>query len=126
MIMVIEITIEDIKEGILDTPNIMQVVMCYGATCGPCSFTMPHYEETERHFKTLTTNINFYKINAWEPEEQKKFCEQYWAVSGVPTFKVFYNSQEAFTRTGGGDFSVISLMVNDAITEVYKKFGVKI
>lgn len=124
--MVTEITLTNIEEGLLDETGILLVLMCYGTTCGPCKFTIPHFQEAANFYSNITPNIKFYMINAWEPLEQRQFLEQMWEIKGVPTFKLIYNSEEVSSRSGGGDFNIIKEMVETGINETFNKFGVKI
>lgn len=88
--MIIELTPDNFfdyvkKEGPL------HVVMHYGATCGPCKMTLPHYEKVETHFIDFqVTNVKFYKFNQWE-QTYKEFIEtNNLKTNGVPTFRYFY------------------------------------
>lgn len=88
--MIIELTPETYfqyvkKEGPL------HVIMHYGATCGPCKITMPHYEIVSSHFiEYNVTNVKFYRFHQWEPGYMQFIEENNLKTSGVPTFKYYY------------------------------------
>jgi thiol-disulfide isomerase/thioredoxin len=124
--MVIEITMDDLKVALPEPDDIMRVVMFYGATCGPCKRTMPNYETVAQYFTLKNSPIAFYRINAWEPIEQKEYCEQVWNIDGVPHFKVFLHGYEILTKQGGGDETVMFKFLQDAVDEAFKQRGVKI
>jgi len=98
----------------------MHVLMFFGATCGPCKATMPHYESAASYFDKLNANIKFYRINAWEPQEQKDYCLETWGVKGVPHFKVFYKGQQIHTREGGGDETAMLGFIQEAVDTAFR------
>lgn len=119
--MVTEITMADMRpESGLPPDNAMHVVMFYGATCGPCKGTMPHYESAAQFFTNLGASMKFYRINAWEPEEQKTYCSEVWQVTGVPTFKVFFKGQNVHTRVGGGDETAMLEFLQECVDIAFK------
>lgn len=122
--MVTEITMHDMQPGSgLPPDNNMHVVMFYGATCGPCKATMPHYEVVSNFFEQNGAPIKLHKIHAWEEGEQKEYCSTVWGINGVPHFKVFYRGEVISIRDGGGDEPAMTKFVLDAIDEVFKRFG---
>jgi thiol-disulfide isomerase/thioredoxin len=88
--MIVELTPETFFEHV-KTEGPLHVVMHYGATCGPCKMTMPHYERVEQHFMDYNvTNVKFYKFHQWE-NDYKEFIETNdLKADGVPTFRYFY------------------------------------
>ena len=73
--MIIDLTPETFFEHI-NKEGPLHVVMHYGATCGPCKNTMPHYEILERHFLEYNfTNVKFYRFHQWQ-NEYKSFIEE--------------------------------------------------
>lgn len=88
--MIIELTPDNYFEHV-NTHGPLHVVMHFGATCGPCKKTMPHYSLVEEHFvRHNVTNVKFYWFHQWEPS-YKPFIEEYnLKTNGVPCFKYFY------------------------------------
>ena len=124
--MVTEITMNEMVNGIpLKTYNDMYVIMFYGPTCGPCKATMPNYEAVAKFYLEKGVHIQFFKINAWEPEEQTVYCKETWGIQGVPHFKVFCRSEQVIEKVGGGDEETMKQFVQDAIYETLKKFQEK-
>ena len=69
----------------------LHVVMHYGANCGPCKITMPHYEKVRLHFLEYSvTNVKFYRFHQWEPSYKEFIQENNLSTNGVPTFRYFY------------------------------------
>lgn len=124
--MVTEITMHDMLNAEPSPDDDLRIVMFFGATCGPCKATMPNYELAAEYYSKLTSNIKFYKINAWEPKEQLEFCNKYFNLQGVPNFKVFCRGQIVLEKIGGGDESTMKQFVQNSIDETFKKFGVRI
>lgn len=124
--MVTEITMNDMNVGHEDTDTLMRVVMFYGATCGPCKRTMPHYETVAKYFTLKKSPVLFYRINAWEPVEQKEYCEQTWGIQGVPNFKAFVLGNVIHTRQGGGDEEQMFKFLQECVDEAFKQCGVRI
>lgn len=121
--MVTEITMEDMVAGGIYTTDRASVVMFYGATCGPCKATLPHYEEIAQHFTSRGASIDFFKIHAWENEEQKTYCRETWGIDGVPQFKVLYNGEAILDRRGGGDYNTMSAFIQDAVDIIFRTHG---
>lgn len=124
--MIQEITMTEMAEGLPAPDNDMRVVMFFGPTCGPCQATMPNYELSAEYYTSKNAPIKFFRINAWEPEEQKTYCYETWKIAGVPHFKVFYKGDMILERVGGGDQQTMDKFIHDGIDEVYKRFGDKI
>jgi thiol-disulfide isomerase/thioredoxin len=124
--MVTEITLEEMSKSSPEPDDDMRVLMFYGATCGPCKRTMPHYETVANYFSSKMSPVLFYKINAWEPLEQKLFCEKVWGTKGVPHFKVFLRGKEILSRQGAGDEEQMFKFLQNAIDEAFKQCGVRI
>lgn len=124
--MVEEITMVDMATGLPAPDNYMRIVMFFGATCGPCKATMPNYEAASDFFQERNALVKCFKINSWEPEDQKKYCEDVWQIKGVPTFKTFYKGEMILEKVGGGDETTMRKFIHDGIDEVFKKFGDKI
>lgn len=123
--MVTEITMNDMLTPLPEPDNTIRVVMFYGATCGPCKATMPYYELVSNMFENLPLEIKFFKINAWEPEEQKKFVSEVYGVQGVPHFRVFFRGDFVVDRIGGGDEVALRQFIYRAIDEVFIRYGGK-
>lgn len=124
--MVTELTMNDMNTGQNDSDSLLRIVMFYGATCGPCKRTMPHYETVAQYFTAKQSPILFYRINAWEPFEQKEYCETVWSVKGVPHFKAFLLGANIHTRQGGGDEEKMFKFLQECIDEAFKQYGVRI
>jgi thiol-disulfide isomerase/thioredoxin len=124
--MVTEITMHEMATGTTVSDNDMRVVMFFGSTCGPCIATRPHYEESANFFTEKTSRIKFFRINAWEPEEQKVYCTEIWGVQGVPHFKIFCRGEQVIEKIGGGDTPTMMKFIHEGIDEVFKRFGDKI
>jgi thiol-disulfide isomerase/thioredoxin len=88
--MIVELTPETYFENV-KKEGPLHLVMHYGATCGPCKATMPHYERVEAHFLEYNvTNVKFYKFHQWEPEYKEFIETNNLKTNGVPTFRYFY------------------------------------
>lgn len=124
--MITELNLQQLVQPESTIDNSIRILMCFGSTCGPCKATMPFYEKTAEFYTNKTARIKFYKINAWEPNDQKEYCYNVLKITGVPHFKVFYNGEEILERSGGGDDEALKKFVHDAIDEVFKRFGEKI
>ena len=124
--MVIDITMENLTPEKLPVDGNMHVVMFFGPTCGPCKATMPYYEETANFYVNAGAKIKFYRIDAWNPPEQKQFCTETWGVRGVPHFKMFYNGSEIKSRVGGGDGEILRQEIHGAVDEIFKQHNVRI
>ena len=124
--MVTEITKDEMNTGHEHIDQILRIVMFYGATCGPCKRTMPHYETVAQYFTAKNSPILFYRINAWEPVEQKEYCEKVWEIKGVPNFKAFLMGALIHTRQGGGDEQQMFKFLQECIDESFKQYGVRI
>jgi thiol-disulfide isomerase/thioredoxin len=120
--MVTEITMHEMLTPQVTPDNSIHVVMFYGPTCGPCKATMPNYELVANLFEGKPIQINFFKINAWEPVEQLQFCKETYGINGVPHFKVFCRGEEIKQKSGGGDEPIMREFINDAIYEATAKF----
>lgn len=123
--MVTEITMEDMKIPLPEPDNAIRIVMFYGATCGPCKATTPHYEAVSNLFESMPIEIKFFKINAWEPPEQREFVSQVYGVGGVPHFRAFFRGQFLIDKVGGGDETAMKKFTYDVIDEVFKRYGGK-
>lgn len=124
--MVTELTMNDMNTGQNDSDSLLRIVMFYGATCGPCKRTMPHYETVAQYFTEKQSPILFYRINAWEPLEQKEYCENVWGIKGVPNFKAFLLGANIHTKQGGGDEQTMMKFLQECIDEAFKQYGVRI
>lgn len=123
--MVTEITMDEMNTGHEQADQFLRVVMFYGATCGPCKRTMPHYETVAEYFTAKQSPILFYRINAWDPQ-QKEYCEKVWEVTGVPNFKAFLSGTLIHTRQGSGDESTMFKFLQECVDEAFKQHGVRI
>lgn len=124
--MIVEITKKDMERGLPTPDNDIRVVMFYGPTCGPCKATMPNYEIASDFYNKKTNRIKFFKINAWEPQEQAKYCNEVWNIQGVPHFKAFCRGEMILDKVGGGDEEMMKKFIHDIIDEAFKKFGERI
>lgn len=124
--MITEITKHEMEKGLPTPDKDIRIVMFFGSTCGPCKATMPHYETASNFYNSKTDRIQFYRINAWEPEEQAKYCAEIWGVQGVPNFKAFCRGEVILEKTGGGDEPTMKKFIHDVIDEAFKRFGERI
>lgn len=99
--MILELTPENFFENI-HKEGPLHVIMHYGATCGPCKSTMPHYEVLVNHFiEHKITNVKFYRFHQWE-QSYKPFIEEHQLkVPGVPTFRYYYFGERLHEVTAG-------------------------
>jgi thiol-disulfide isomerase/thioredoxin len=124
--MVTEITMNEMVAGLPVPDNDLRVVMFFGTSCGPCQATRPHYEATAKFFVEKTTRVQFFRINAWEPVEQKVYCEETWGIRGVPHFKIFCRGEQILEKVGGGDEQTMMKFIHDGIDIAFKQFGERI
>ena len=124
--MVTEISMHEMVAGLPVPDNDIRVVMFFGPTCGPCQATQPHYEAAAKFFVEKNARIQFFRINAWEPEEQKVYCIETWGVQGVPHFKLFCYGEQILEKVGGGDEATMMKFIHDGIDEAFKRFGERI
>lgn len=88
--MIVELTPDTFFENV-NKEGPLHIVMHYGATCGPCKVTMPHYEVLESHFKQYNIkNVKFYRFHHWQPEYKSFIEENSLKTNGVPTFRCYY------------------------------------
>jgi thiol-disulfide isomerase/thioredoxin len=88
--MIIDLTPENFFEYV-HKEGPLHVVMHYGATCGPCKATMPHYEILVNHFKEYNiSNVKFYRFHQWDSTYKPFIEEHQLTVQGVPTFRYYY------------------------------------
>lgn len=122
--MVIELEMKDLMTPVAEPKeNDTRVIMFYGKGCGPCTATMPHYEEAVQFYESKGVKIEFHKINAWEPEEQKNFCTEIMGVTGVPHFKAFCRGELITEKVGGGDTVTMKQFIHEVVDEAFKRFG---
>lgn len=124
--MITDITMNEIIHGLPNPDADLHVLMFFGPACGPCKATMPHYEAAAKFYIEKGARIKFYRINAWEPDEQATFCTDKLGVNGVPTFRTYCNSQQLSEKVGGGDEDTMKQYISEAIGEAFKRFGEKI
>jgi len=124
--MVTEIMMDDMTRPLPEPDNVIRVVMFYGAGCGPCKATMPHYETISDMFDGMPIDIKFFRINAWEPPEQREFVSKVYGISGVPHFRVFFRGEYVIDKVGGGDEPTMKKFIYQAIDEVFKRYGGKV
>lgn len=124
--MITEITMQDMQTGLPTPDNDIRIVMFYGPGCGPCKATIPNYEAAASFFKSKGARIEFFRINAWEPEEQKVYIAETWGISGVPHFKAFCRGEQIADRSGGGDEETMRKFIHDCVDEAFKRFGERI
>lgn len=124
--MVTEITMHNFDDVLNANESSVKIVMFFGATCGPCKATIPHYEAAVEFFQTRGCKIECFKINAWEPVEQKEFCSTVWKIHGVPHFKAFFKGNLVTERIGGGDEEFMKSFLHEVVDITFKNFGEKI
>jgi thiol-disulfide isomerase/thioredoxin len=123
--MVIELT----PETFFDTVRIegpMHVVMHYGATCGPCKSTMPHYEVVAQHFIDYGRGerVKFYKFHQWQPEYKEFITEHNLGTNGVPTFRFYYFGEEIEKVTSSyADPNVLKRQILDVSVAINSTMG---
>lgn len=121
--MVTEITMENINDIMDMQEGIMRFIMFYGTNCGPCKFTMPNYEYAAQYYTERKTPHLFYRINAWEPVEQKEFLNQTFGGVGVPHFKAILFGQKIMERTGGMDLAKMFQFTQNCIDTAGEVFA---
>jgi thiol-disulfide isomerase/thioredoxin len=124
--MVTEITMQDMQRPLPVGDNKIRVLMFFGTNCGPCKATMPHYETVASSFIDGRVQIEFLRINAWEPQEQATFCKETYGINGVPNFKVYFRGEQIKERVGGGDEVSMKQFVNEAIYEALARIQERI
>lgn len=124
--MIIELTLPEMAPEALPQDDYMNVIMFFGAGCGPCKATMPNYEEASAHFESLNHKIRFYKFNVWQSPETIKYCADIWGVNGVPQFKLLLRGQVLVNKLGGGDLTEMQRMTMEGIAAAYTKFEVSV
>jgi len=124
--MITELGMNEVINGQTKPDDVLRIVMFFGATCGPCKATMPNYELAANYYVGLNANINFYKMNAWEPQEQADFCKNSFKIEGVPHFKAFCRGQLIMEKVGGGDEATMKEFIQSCIDQTFKQFGVRI
>lgn len=123
--MVTEINMNEFDEMLVTNMQAAKVIMFFGPTCGPCKATMPNYEAAANFFLSRNCKMEFFKLNAWEPEEQKNFCNAK-GISGVPHFKAFHNGVQLTERVGGGDESYMIEFLQEIVDLTFKQYGEKL
>lgn len=118
--MVTEITTENIKDIMNVQDDAVRFIMFYGVNCGACKSTMPGYEFVARFYTQKNSPCLFYKINAWEPEEQKQFITETFGSFGVPHFKVMWSGQPIIEKSAGMDLAKMFQFSQNCIDEAYR------
>jgi len=121
-----EVTAKQLKGKRFYKKNKVQFVMFYGATCGPCKITLPSYELEANLFTERGAKIEFYKFNAWEPEEHNIYGREDMGVEGVPTFLAFYDGEEIFRESGAGDREKVHERIHSVVDMLHKQHNIKI
>lgn len=121
-----EVTVKELRDSSFYEKDGVQFVMFFGATCGPCKATMPHYEEAAKFFTERGANIEFYKFNAWEPEEHNNYGREDMGVEGVPTFLAFFDNQEIYRDSGTSDYETMCRRIHSVIDIIFKAHQIKI
>lgn len=124
--MVTEITMHNFDDVLKNNESLVKIVMFFGPTCGPCKATMPHYEAATEFFQSMGCKLECFRINAWEPQDQKEYCNIVWKVQGVPHFKAFFKGNLVTERIGGGDESYMRSFLHEVVDITFKNFGEKI
>jgi thiol-disulfide isomerase/thioredoxin len=112
--MITDLNNETIESFLKEHYDELVIVMFYGATCGPCKATMPHYETLATTHVEQRSNIKFARYHNWENDEYKKVSSQ-WEVSGVPGFRTFFQGRVITRREGGGDVEALQNYINSGM-----------
>lgn len=105
--MITDLDVNTIESFLKKHSNVPVVVMFYGANCGPCKGTMPHYEAVASKLSEQGSSIKFAKYHNWENDEHKNLSSQRWRVNGVPGFRMFIDEMIIARREGGGDLNTM-------------------
>ncbi len=122
--MIIDLTPENFFAHI-NAEGPLHVIMHYGATCGPCKNTMPHYETVMTHFaEHNVTNVKFYKFHHWE-QSYKPFIEEHnLNTNGVPTFRYYYFGEKLYEVTASyNDPNDIKKIIMDVVKGIETTMG---
>lgn len=109
----------------VEIPNRLSVVMHYGATCGPCKGTMPHYEAVADHFNQYAIHkVQFFRFHHWEKDYKQFIEDRNLHTPGVPTFKFFFLGEtvEEITRPFNNP-DVIKKVILTVVEAVDKTMG---
>lgn len=106
--MIHDCTNEEIWPLVLDN-DAVHVILVYGATCGPCVKTKPHYEMVSSFFNKLDPSICFYQIDIWN--DINKGFHNVNSIASVPTLLIYKNNAEIGRVTGSQE----SLQIRDFI-----------
>jgi len=122
--MILELTPDNFFEHI-HKEGPLHVVMHYGATCGPCKATMPHYEVLANHFtEHNVTNVKFYKFHQWEPAYKPFIEEHQLKTQGVPTFRYYYFGEKLHEVAASyNDPNVMKGIIIDVIKGIESTIG---
>ena len=122
--MIMELTPETYFEHV-KKEGPLHVVMHYGATCGPCKSTIPHYAMVEEHFRAHNvTNVKFYWFHHWESAYVEFINSNNLQVNGVPTFKYFYMGEVINEQTRSyNDPNDIKKSITETITAIQTTIG---
>jgi thiol-disulfide isomerase/thioredoxin len=123
--MVSDITMEELTANAFLQDGVLRVVMFFGPTCGPCKATMPFYEQVADSYTKAGAKMLFYRIDAWNPPEQRQFCTDTWGIQGVPHFKIMYNGTVVADRVGGGDVTALHASILYAINVIFAENNVR-
>jgi thiol-disulfide isomerase/thioredoxin len=122
--MIVELTPEIFFEQI-NKEGPLHVVMHYGATCGPCKATMPHYILLEKHFEEYNIrNVKFYTFHHWQAEYKQFIEDNNLKTNGVPTFRYYYMGEKLHEVTSGyGDPNNMKKVVMEVIEGIEQTMG---
>ena len=122
--MIVELTPEIFFEQI-NKEGPLHVVMHYGATCGPCKATMPHYILLEKHFEEYNIkNVKFYTFHQWQKEYKQFIEDNGLKTNGVPTFRYYYMGEKLHEVTASyKDPNDMKKVVMDVIAGIEQTMG---
>jgi thiol-disulfide isomerase/thioredoxin len=122
--MIIDLTPENFFEHV-HKEGPLHVVMHYGATCGPCKRTMPHYETLVQHFgEHKVNNVKFYRFHQWEPDYKQFIEDNNLKTNGVPTFRYYYFGEKLHEIASSyADPNKIKAVISDVVKGIESTMG---
>jgi thiol-disulfide isomerase/thioredoxin len=122
--MIVELTPETFFENV-HREGPLHMVMHYGATCGPCKITMPHYMALVQHFEEYNIrNVKFYTFHHWQKEYKQFIDDNNLKTNGVPTFRYYYMGEKLHEVTSSyKDPNDMKKVVMDVIAGIEQTMG---
>lgn len=93
----------------LANDDLTHIVLAYGASCGPCIKTKPHFQMVANLFTKLDLSIRFYQIDVWNSINTA--FKQVITLEAVPTIIYYKNGKEVSRIRGSKE----SLEIRDFI-----------